>query len=843
MIMDKIFSLNETIRTTELLPHHDVVFRSPVCDPVYGLPIGNGSLGGLLWLGEDALYIQANHTDLIDDIEKDSEYCCSLPEATTTCKHGVQIKFNFQCPIFESIYQKSFEARLSLSDASAVIRAETGFGAADISAFCSERYDVIVVNVKTRFNESLPLICDMKRWGSRSFLMWALTFRDLPETGLYGTSAFVEGDNICLVQKLQGTTFCAALTAISDLPASRKTLGNHGAELSFPDSETLSATYYITLGIGATETQAKEIALRKLSEAVCAGIRKIRETHIASWAEFWQKSYISLPKKQDYLENLWYLNLYYANSEMKGNYPPHFCNGIWSFFHDFVPWNAYFHFNGQLSTFPLEAANHPELTETYYRFRYNQLPYARAFAKKIKNSDGAFYADVGDFKGRMVTHYNCTFNCTCGPQIAMGMYQHYLYTKDETFLETRALPLMKETAAFYLEQLKLAEDGLYHLYKTTGYEGSPLFQDSITDHAMIRSLFKALTEILPADETSAYQERLDKLAPFIETDFVEGELTEEGTFSYGIGKGLSPRFDKVLSVGKNDNGECMRKTLPDPSKAFYGVPDTEMAPLFPASVTGLSDRNGKLFRMIYNSVCIHPESLLKDGDEQSESCMGWCMMPVYLARLGESELLEKQFSQTISSWIAYPQGFGLYTPTDKTKQYFFHRYKEYQITEEVTKRTTFSPAFSFRHFDYETLPILATAVNEMLLQSYDGIIRLFPAVQKDSTFAFRLAATNGRIVSAAYDKGAFAVQIECAYGGKLSVAPENTDGEISFTDRNGIPLSSTFEKGVYSLQTSAGDIVRIATKDRPQVEISKNYDKNWDVKICGESCLGCRKYF
>lgn len=841
MNMNKIFSLSENIKTIDLLPHHDVVFRAPVCDPVYGLPIGNGSLGGLLWLGEDTLHIQVNHTDLIDDIEKDSEYCCSRPEETTTCKHGVQVNLKFNCPIFESIYQKDFEARLSLSEATATIRAETGFGKTEISAICSEKYNVIAVTVKNDFNDALPLICNMQRWGSRSFLMWAITFRDLPNEGINGTVSSVEDDCIYIVQHLQGTVFCAALTAVSAEQSFRKTIGKHATELSFPDSETRSVTYYITIGIGSTEVQAKEKALYLLSEAVREGYRTIWEKHVSAWAGFWQKSYVSLPEQQDYLENLWYLNLYYANSQMKGNYPPHFCNGVWSFFHDFVPWNAFFHFNAQLSTFPLEAANHPELTETYYRFRYNQLPYARTFARNIKNSQSAFYADVGDFKGRMVTHYNCTFNCTCGPQIAMGMYQHYLYTKDEDFLQNRALPLMKETAAFYLDKLTLAEDGLYHLYRTTGYEGSPLFQDSITDHAMIRSLFKALIDILPPEQTSDYKERLDKLAPFIETDFIEGELTAEGKFSKGIGKGLTPRFERVLSVGKDDNGKCMRKTVPDPSTAFYGVPDTEMAPLFPASVTGLADRDSKLFKMIYNSICIHPESRLKEADEQSESCMGWCMMPIYLARLGESELLEKQFTQTISSWITYPQGFGIYTPTEKTKQYLYHRFKEYEIVEEVTKRKTYSPSFSFRHFDYETLPILATAVNEMLLQSYDGIVRLFPAIPKESTLSFRLSAINGFLVTAVYNKGDCAVQIECVYGGQLSVALENVTNEIFFADIYGALLPVTENNGIYSLKTTAGEIIRIYTK--PQTEILKNYDKNQDVKICGDSKLGCRKYF
>ena len=48
-------------------------------------------------------------------------------------------------------------------------------------------------------------------------------------------------------------------------------------------------------------------------------------------------------------------------------------------------------------------------------------------------------------------------------------------------------------------------------------------------------------------------------------------------------------------------------------------------------------------------------------------------------------------------------------------------------------------------------PVLQMAVNEMLLQSYSGTLRVFPAVPKDWEGHFRLHAAGGFIVSAAYE--------------------------------------------------------------------------------------------
>ena len=51
-------------RTSEefeaILSHHDVVFRAPTHDPLYGLPIGNGDLGCLIHTEADRLHININ---------------------------------------------------------------------------------------------------------------------------------------------------------------------------------------------------------------------------------------------------------------------------------------------------------------------------------------------------------------------------------------------------------------------------------------------------------------------------------------------------------------------------------------------------------------------------------------------------------------------------------------------------------------------------------------------------------------------------------------------------------------------------------------------------------------
>lgn len=833
------FNKPSEIKTTSLLPKHDLVFRSPVCDPTYGIPLGNGSLGSLIYFKENGLNIQINHTDLIDDIAKDSEYCFAGDEGNTICRNGALLSIDFSCPVFETIYQKDFCARLSLKDATAKIKSDTPFSAINLDAFCSEKHNVLVINLKGKFQDQTPVTCSLSRYGSRTFMYWYAFFVDQPDAGLSGTNTTIEDDLVCLTQQLNGLNFCLALTAITKDNINKEAINARLAKLSLNNAKQCDFIIFATIATAQTVSQAKEQAKAQLKNALTLSFEKIYDEHKFSWENFWNKSFVSLPKEQDYLENLWYLNLYYANSQMKGKYPPHFCNGLWGFYHDFVPWNCYFHYNSQLGYFPLETANHPELTSVYHNFRRSQLENAKHFAKNVKNSKGAFYTDVCDYKGRFTK--NTKDNCTCGAQIAMGMYSHYLYTNDNDFLQEVAIPVMIETAKYYIDNLKLGEDGFYHIYKTQGYEGSPLFDDSITDHVMIRTLFGALTKVLPNDKAGIYKRYLDRLAPFIFDNLLCDEVDENGNFAVGIGKGLTPKTDKVMSVGLGENGKKMRKTSTSPENQFYGFPDTEMSLLFPSSLIGLKDKGTDLFNAVYNDCCLHTEVDFDPKNGTPKHCMGWCMMPIYLARLGETQLFKKQLSQTTSWWITYPQGFGSYSPNDHVISVLTDKFYNYNVTECYTGRKSNIPSFNFRHFDYETLPILATAVNESLLQSHDGTLRLFPAVDKTDAVSFSLAAVGGFIVNAVYDSGKFFAEIFSKYGFELKIAFYNVEEKIIFTDEDGKPLSAKKFGDDYILSTSKNESVFIQTITVPN--FNREYDKNQDAKTLGNSSLGSKRQF
>ncbi len=819
----------------EILESHDVVFKTPSHDATYGLPIGNGDVGCLLWTSENKINIAINKTDLWDDAPSPvNPECASLDvpwmdtpfiegsENLTTCRHGASFTIDLNCPAFEFLYQEDFEARLSLYDGTAKISSKTPFIKTDVTAFVLED-KVAVIHMDVDSEDELPVSAKLERWGSRTMWFWYLFHRNDKSIGLSGTSSFADEKIIKIVQELNGTTFCVACLPVSDDKIDLKTMGKHTATAEAEQSKNHSLTYYISVATGENKEDASKKAEKLVMNASKKGYEKLYSEHSGSWADFWSKSFVSLPTENDYRENLWYLNLYYANSSMKGEYPSHFCNGLWGFYHDFVPWNHFFHYNMQHACHPLDAANHPELLKTYYNFRINQLPMAENFAKKYKNSKGAFYCDICDRLGRNDVEAGSNF--TPGAQIAMMLYTHYLYTGDKDFFK-KALPVMESVAEFYIDKLKKDENGFYRISESLCYEGSPLYDDSITDYVMIEVLFKALIKEKNDDK---YKEVLGNLFPYKEVTLpMYPDEYKNGKFLHGIGKGYDIKGEDVLAIGRlTGTNELKRRTFGERKNDTYGFPDIEMSLLFPSGNIGIKDEGSKIFDLVYNSVCLHAPC---DENSEDGKCMQWCMEPIYLARMGLSDLLDKYIENTINTWMIYPQGFGADCPDGL--QVYQNPYDSYLTENDFTHEKASTPKYNFRHFDYETLPIISTAINEMLLQSFDGTVRLFPAVRNDKSYAFSLMAQGGFKVEAIYNKGEFFAKITSLRGEKLSLAFEKVNKVIFKTE---IPFAE--KEGVYEFDTCTGDEIYAYSTEK-KVSFDREYIKNNQVKLFRDVKLG-----
>lgn len=724
--------------TAEYVRRHDLYYGAPINDPMVGMPIGDGDTGTLLWQEANGLRLHVNKCDLWDlALDEDDCFCSSREEDLTCLRHGGELTVSLASPVFDMLYQQQHESRLSLGDATAGIYAKTPFGTVRARAFACARQRVSVLQLQYDAAEPEGVEIGLSRFGSRNFWRWYAQTRPDARAGLDGTRASCDGRLLYVVQRLRGTVFCLGALVCTQGEYESVQKNSRSVSLRLAPSRQVRFTVYYHISVAQSEEEAERACREALRKAEACGARAMHEQHTRQWADFWNRSRLHVA--DDFLENLWYLSLYYANSQCRGAYPPHFTVGLWGFRHDFVPWTYYFHYNMQHMYAPLEAAGHGELAEGYYAMRRRALPAACRYAERVKKKKGAFYHDVTDLFGRGANYDS--HNCTPGAELALAMFRHYRMNGDERFLREVALPVMLGAAEFYMDCFERGEDGLFHIEGTTAYEGTPPFADTLTDLSAARALLGALLSLPRACLGETERERCRMLlqglpAPSF-TD-MEAEESAEGRLLLGIGAGGPVcGAGKVMTVGRDAEGRGVRKNFGDPTRCFYGFPDTEMSPIYPSGTVGLKDRGSALFDTLCNNILLHGEP---------DSCMHWCMMPLYMARMGMAEELFSYMRSSAETWTVFPNGFCADGPSGREDAELRLRYNEVRAVGTGEKRRY--EAYGFRHFDNENMPILAAALNEAVLQSYDGTLRLFPAIPRTESAAFTLYAEGGFRVSA-----------------------------------------------------------------------------------------------
>jgi alpha-L-fucosidase 2 len=137
-----------------------------------------------------------------------------------------------------------------------------------------------------------------------------------------------------------------------------------------------------------------------------------------------------------------------------------------------APWNADFHtnINLQMNYWPAEVCNLSETTHPLISFMEKLMVPGAATAREMYGTDGWVFHHLVDPFGRTgvadgvwgITPLN-------GPWMTFTVYEHFLFTRDTTFLRNVAWPMMKGSAEFVLGFLVESPEG----YLVTNPSHSP----------------------------------------------------------------------------------------------------------------------------------------------------------------------------------------------------------------------------------------------------------------------------------------------------------------------------------------------------------------------------------
>ncbi len=476
----------------------------------------------------------------------------------------------------------------------------------------------------------------------------------------------------------------------------------------------------IALAITSTNDGPDPVGLgrKRVEAALNAGYEKMLKPHLAWWKEFWSQSSVELPDPA--VQQHYDLVQYFYGAASRRGAPPIPLQGVWTAdAGGLPPWRGDYHhdLNTQLTYWAYLAAGHFDQGAAFTDFMWDLLPVHRKFARDFYGTPGTAVVGIMTLGGTPIGGWRqYSVSPTSGAWVAQSFYLHWRYTMDRQFLVERAYPYCAEIATCLEGLLRPGPNGKLKLPLSSSPEihgNSPkawLTPNSNYDLSLLEWLYGALVEMANAKGDSAAAARWQKVL-----DQLDDLAIDDKT---GVLR-LSP--DETLRESHRHHSHLM-----------------PIHPLGLLSVEG-SDRD----RRIIDASLAQIDQL----GTQWWTGYSFSWMSCINARAGKAD-------RAIENLEIYLKAFILRNG--------FHCNGDY-------KRLGYSK-FTYQPFTMEGNFAAGQAVHEMLLGSWGGTVRVFPAVPKKwPDVAFDdLRAEGGFAVSARRKNGQTThVRVRADHGGLL----------------------------------------------------------------------------
>lgn len=475
-------------------------------------------------------------------------------------------------------------------------------------------------------------------------------------------------------------------------------------------------------------TDPRAIAERRVRGALTAGFDAGLGSHRQWWSRFWNQSSVRVPNPV--LERQWFLDTYKWGAAARRGAPPITLQAVWTADNGSLPpWKGDYHhdLNTQLSYWPAYSGNRLEDGLSYLDWLWKTRDTAFEWTREFYQLPGLNVPMTADLNGRQIGGWRqYTHSATTSAWLAHHFYQHWRYSQDREFLQSRAYPYLRDTAVF-LEAFTAAKDAAGK--RTHPLSSSPEINDNRPE-----AWFDTVTN---------YDLALDRWL-FSKAAELAGELKLEEDRA---------RWLRVLSE------------LPELSVAPDGVLLVASGQLLKAS-----------HRHHSHLMAIHPLGLV--DWEQGEAAQRILRASLAdLDRLGTSAWCGYSFSWLGSMAARARDGARAEKALEIFATAFTLRSSFHCNGDQSGKGYS---KFTYRPFTLEGNFAMPAGLQEMLLQSHAGKVVLFPAIPeqwKDVEFS-TLRAEGAFLVSARRQGGRVRrVEVAAEKGGRFRLESP-VDGKL-----------------------------------------------------------------
>ncbi len=501
---------------------------------------------------------------------------------------------------------------------------------------------------------------------------------------------------------------------------------------------------------------------RGLADLASRSVEGVQKDSEKNWRDYWSRSAIELGDKD--LVRIWYHNQYFLACCLRKHRtaPGLFAN--WHTGNIGTAWHSDYHldYNCQQVYWGIFSSNHADMNLPYVELCENLMPIATKFAKDNYKLPGAFFPISSYPVPSQSVAYPVPpwgYQVSMTPWTVQALWWQYLYTQDDNYLR-RVYPVLRAAAEFLAAYVKKGPDNRYHIAPTVSSENwgftvnQRLNKDCILDLALTKFLLRAMvaaSEILGTDESDAkrWKEIYQNLAPYPKA---------HGPY-----------------------GEVWLDVLNAPVGHIYNIPVT-LAPVFPGEEVGIGTESPDLDIAVRTAKAVR----LEGGNDL-------VFQPLIRARLGMLDF--KWFKEQVK-YCRLPDGIA----NDRVRQ-SGGRYPQTMNFDFMMHMGVWCENFA-----------LPAVLNECMLQSYSGTIRLFPNAQGLGPARFQhLRAAGAFLVSAVYDGTRVThVSLLSEKGKRAHLAGPWSKSSIRVIRvRDGNAVDVTRAGAVYSFGTEPGETYRI----------------------------------
>lgn len=559
---------------------------------------------------------------------------------------------------------------------------------------------------------------------------------------------------------------------------------------TLPEATTLlpgkTTTITVTLYTNHDKRQWKEAAIRDAATMTAEGVATMRKAHLQWWNDLWQRSSIQIG--DTFLEKYYYTSQYlFASSSRPGKFAP----GIWGPFitRDSSAWGGDYHlnYNYQAPYWAAFSSNYIDLTDNYDQPLLDYMEKGKQHARTLLHIRGIYYPVGIGPKGLCTTRWPLTpeemlerygtrentidsgykflgqkINAVFG---AGNMLMRFYSTYDENYAR-RIYPYLLACADFWEDYLKW-ENGRYVIEMDHYGEVMPNLRNkgqwrhllgdynSTLSLGLVKMLFKGMLEVSASLGTDTARRRQWQHIYTHLSAFPTGE-TGGRTSLKSVEKSPAEWHSRAMGLAR---------------VSIHGL-------ILPGGVCG------PVTDPAFNSILLSDVSHWKDR----------------MQRPGE-------WGNTMGNGIetCFPGAVRVGYDADEILK---------QLKDRIIASSLPNGWITQTGGGTETLAAVPLTINEMLLQSYEGRVRVFPNWNHQRNAAFtNLRAYGAFLVSSRLSGGRVQyVTVRSEKGRVLEIENPWNQGTVVI-ERNGKPAENLSGK-VLSIRTKPGEIIRLVANNQ-----------------------------